>query len=141
MKYRIEHETGKTIRIRCFDGLSPVRLSSGQVSKLRAAFGKKDGIEKLTVYPAAGGLRLRYSCSREKVTGMLDSFSFDTFLPEISENENYITQAEIERRKLDPEIKKKMEREIIVESAADLFLPPHLQLAYHAYQLLKLAKA
>ena len=44
----------------------------------------------------------------------------------------------MERRHLTPELKRKLRTRILIECAADVFLPMPVQVAYHVYQLLTL---
>ena len=54
------------------------------------------------------------------------------------ELETQISSEEVERRHLTPELKRKLRTRILIECAADVFLPMPVQVAYHVYQLLTL---
>ena len=45
---------------------------------------------------------------------------------------------ELSRRKLSPELKRKLRCKVIAEAAADMLLPAPVQLGFHVYQLVTL---
>ena len=57
------------------------------------------------------------------------------FAEEIEES---ISTEELSRRKLSPELKRKLRCKVIAEAAADMLLPAPIQLGYHMYQLVTL---
>jgi hypothetical protein len=62
-------------------------------------------------------------------------------MAEKKDNENAMISAEeMRKRKLDPELKRKLRMRILGETIADAILPLPVQLAYHAYQMVTLKK-
>ena len=55
-----------------------------------------------------------------------------------AETKGRVSKEELKARKMDPNLKKKLRRRIILEAGADLILPAPVQLAYHLYQLVTL---
>ena len=52
--------------------------------------------------------------------------------------EESIGKEELARRKLSPELKRKLRCKVIAEAAADMLLPAPVQLGFHVYQLVTL---
>ena len=50
----------------------------------------------------------------------------------------HVSREELKVRKMDPMLKKKLRRRIILEAGADLLMPVPVQMAYHLYQLVTL---
>ena len=50
----------------------------------------------------------------------------------------HVSREELKTRKMDPNLKKKLRRRIILEAGADLLMPMPVQMAYHLYQLVTL---
>ncbi len=133
MRYSIRHETANSIRLRLFSDMT----AEDRKRDLKSALLEIDGIQKVTFYPATSGLRLEYSCGRQQLLESLDRLCPSENMAE-AETEAPITSEELERRKLHPEVKKKMRNEILAEAVADLILPMPVQFAYHVYQIAKL---
>ena len=55
-----------------------------------------------------------------------------------SEAKGHVSREELKARKMDPMLKKKLRRRIILEAGADLLMPVPVQMAYHLYQLVTL---
>lgn len=55
-----------------------------------------------------------------------------------SEAKGHVSREELKVRKMDPMLKKKLRRRIILEAGADLLMPVPVQMAYHLYQLVTL---
>ena len=55
-----------------------------------------------------------------------------------SELDDRISREELKRRKLSPEVKNRLRRKVLIETAADLLMPAPLQVGYHIYQLVTL---
>lgn len=50
----------------------------------------------------------------------------------------YISAEEMKKRKLDPQLKKKLRMRILAETLFDLAMPIQVQLGYHAWQMITL---
>ena len=59
-------------------------------------------------------------------------------MAEKEEENARISAEEMKKRKLDPELKRKLRMRILGETIADTVLPFPVQLAYHAYQMVTL---
>ena len=70
----------------------------------------------------------------------LNCFNFDNvqMMAEKEEENARISAEEMKKRKLDPELKRKLRMRILGETIADTVLPLPVQLAYHAYQMVTL---
>lgn len=55
-----------------------------------------------------------------------------------SGTKGHVSREELKTRKMDPNLKKKLRRRIILEAGADLLMPMPVQMAYHLYQLVTL---
>ena len=133
MEYQIMHATRQSIRVR----FCRQRWTKTEAEALRRALSAVAGIEKVKVYPAAGGVYLEHT-SREAALAALAAVDAETLAADPYADDGCITPEEWAARKLHPTLKRRMQGEILVEAAADLFLPAPAQFAFHAYQLLKL---
>ena len=134
MRYRIENETGKHLRIRLFCG----KLSRSEAEVLQYALVKSRVITKARVFPATGGVALTYTCGREEILERLQRFQFANVERFAEDVEAGIGLEEVQRRKLTPELKRRLRTRMLIEMAADVVMPMPVQLAYHAYQLVTL---
>jgi len=137
MNYHIEAETKHRIRIR----IGTRKLTEEQAKILKYAFSHAPGVSEVTVYKASAGCAITYAGDRREIIRRLDSFNFDNvqMMAEKKDEENArISAEEMKKRKLDPELKRKLRMRILGETIADTVLPLPVQLAYHAYQMVTL---
>ena len=134
MRYRIENETGKHLRIRLLSG----KISNSEAEVLQYALLSSKVISEATVFRATGGVALPYTCGRDEILGRLERFQFANVERFAEDMEAGIGLEEVQRRKLTPELKRKLRTRMLIEMAADVVMPMHVQLAYHAYQLVTL---
>ena len=132
MNYHIEAETKHRIRIR----IGTRKLSE----ELKFAFSHAPGVSEVTVYKASAGCAITYTGDRSEIIRRLNSFNFDNvqMMAEKEEENARISAEEMRKRKLDPELKRKLRMRILGETIADTVLPLPVQLAYHAYQMVTL---
>ena len=137
MNYRIEAETKHRLRIR----IGVHKLSEEQAKIIKYAFSNAPGVTEVIVYKASAGCAITYTGDRHEIIRRLDSFNFDNvqMMAEKKDKENArISADEMRKRKLDPELKRKLRTRILAETLADTVLPLPVQLAYHAYQMVTL---
>ena len=137
MDYRIEAETKHRIRIR----IGTRKLTEEQAKILKYAFGRAPGVTGVTIYKATAGCAIAYDGDRLEILRRLNNFNFDNvqMMAEKKDEENAkISAEEMKKRKLDPELKRKLRLRILGETIADAVLPLPVQLAYHAYQMVTL---
>ena len=134
MRYRIVNETKGRMRIHMYGG----SISKAQEDILAYAFSAIPGIKDVKVYRATGNCALIYEGDREEVIRRLDSFKYENVRNFSEKMISFIDEEEMTRRKLSPELKKKLRLRIALETVADLTLPLPLQLLYHAYQMVTL---
>lgn len=134
MQFRILNETNHRMRIRLYAG----RISDYQEEILQFAFGAITGVKKVTVYHATGNIALEYTGNRNLILEKLKNFDYDNVTMMAEKLEEGIGMDEMMRRKLDPELKRRLRLRVVGETIADMVLPLPLQLGYHAYQLITL---
>ena len=137
MRYHIEAETRHRIRIR----IGIRKLTDEQAQILQYAFSRAPGVTGVTIYKATGGCAITYNCDRSEIVRRLNTFNYDNvqMMAEKKDEENArISAEEMRKRKLDPELKRKLRKRILSEAIADTVLPLPVQLAYHAYQMITL---
>ena len=137
MNYHIEAETKHRIRIR----IGTRKLSEEQAKILKYAFSHAPGVSEVTVYKASAGCAITYAGDRREIIRRLNSFNLNNvqMMAEKKDEENArISAEEMKKRKLDPELKRKLRMRILGETIADTVLPLPVQLAYHAYQMVTL---
>ena len=122
------------MRIRLYTG----RISDYQEEILQFAFNAIKGVRKVTVYHATGNIALEYTGNRDLILEKLKNFDYDNVTMMAEKLEEGIGMDEMMRRKLDPELKRRLRLRIVGETVADMILPLPLQLGYHAYQLITL---
>ncbi|MBQ1310421.1 MAG: hypothetical protein IIY55_01130, partial [Blautia sp.] len=126
MKYRILEESRRRIRIHLYAG----KLDEAQAEILEYAFSGIPGVKKVTVYRATGNCALEYDGRREAVISRLDAFHYQNVRVFARETESRIDEEEMTRRKLSPQLKRKLRIRVALETAADMMLPVPMQLAY-----------
>ena len=137
MKYHIETESKNRIRIR----INTRKLTEEQSKILRYAFSRAPGVTGVTIFKATAGCAITYTGDRSEIIRRLDYFNWDNvqMMAEKKDEENArISAEEMRKRKLDPELKRKLRKRILSEAIADTVLPLPVQLAYHAYQMVTL---
>lgn len=134
MKYQIRHESNHRIRVDLLQG----SLTDSQADVLRYALSHIKGVTNVEIFRATGNVALTYQGDRQLVLDKLTSLDFANVTMFAKDLDNRIDTAELRERKLDPELKAKLRARILVETAADIFLPMPLQVAYHVYQLITL---
>lgn len=133
MDYTIMHLTGRSVRVR----YNSKHWSKKEALAVKQALSEADGVEKVRVYAANGGVYLEYTDQKQALSA-LNAVSPETLAKDPYADADYITAEELATRKLHPDVKKDMRNEILVEAAADLFLPAPAQFGFHLYQLAKL---
>ena len=139
MDYRIEAETDHRIRIR----ICTRKLTEEQSKILKYAFSNAPSVTGVTIYKATAGCAITYTGDRREIIRRLNSFNLNNvqMMAEKKDKENAMISAEeMRKRKLDPELKRKLRMRILGETIADAVLPLPVQLAYHAYQMVTLKK-
>ena len=137
MKYCIASETKNRIRIR----ISSRKLSEEQAKILKYAFSRAPGVTSVTIFKATAGCAITYTGDRNEIIRRLNSFNLNNvqMMAEKKDEENArISAKEMRKRKLDPELKRKLRMRVLGEAIADSVLPLPVQLAYHAYQMVTL---
>lgn len=133
MKYNICHDGSGYMRIRIDRG----RISETEAEVLRFAFSRLKGLKAVMLYPATGGIGLRYSMTRDELIRRLDAFLY--------ENVSFLAKEESRRRTIagagrgEVNCSRKKRRNILIEAIADSILPAPLQLAYHAWQYVQIS--
>ena len=139
MDYRIEAETDHRIRIR----IGTRKLTEEQSKILNYAISNAPGVTGVTIYKATAGCAITFTGDRREIIRRLNSFNLNNvqMMAEKKDKENAMISAEeMRKRKLDPELKRKLRMRILGETIADAVLPLPVQLAYHAYQMVTLKK-
>jgi hypothetical protein len=134
MNYTIMHETSGYMRLH----LSRGRITSSQAEVLRYALEGHKGVSKVKIYPSSGGVAFAYEQDREGILSRLKNLQFHNVELFASELDDRISREELKRRKLSPEVKNRLRRKVLIETAADLLMPAPLQVGYHIYQLVTL---
>ena len=133
MDYTIMHLTERSVRVR-YDSK---RWTKKEALAVKQALSEADGVRRVKVYPATGGVYLEHT-NQTLAFSALNAVSAETLSADPYADADYITAEEMAKRKLHPDVKKDMRNEILVEAAADLFLPAPAQFGFHLYQLAKL---
>ncbi len=187
MKYQILHENAHSLRVR----RTGRGFSMGEAETLKAQLAVSGSVRTSRIYPATGGIRLEYTCTRPEILAFLDRLEPvsleaapkktvsekavpEKAVPEMAGNvmsggaitasagglanviitpfplrdmaeeavkeeaKGRVSREELKQRKMDPKLKNRLRRRIILEAGADLVLPAPVQLAYHLYQLVTL---
>ena len=134
MKFVIEHQTSSYMRLRLNGG----RFTRTEAEVLEYALSNLKGVSGVRLYPASGGIALSYKGDREVILKKLRNLHFHNVKMFAEEIEESISTEELSRRKLSPELKRKLRCKVIAEAAADMLLPAPIQLGYHMYQLVTL---
>ena len=134
MKFVIQHQTSSYMRLRLNGG----RFTRTEAEVLEYALSNLKGVSGVRLYPASGGIAFSYKGDREIILKKLRNLHFHNVKMFAEEIEESISTEELSRRKLSPELKRKLRCKVIAEAAADMLLPAPVQLGYHMYQLVTL---
>lgn len=134
MKFVVRHETSSYMRLRLLRG----RFSPAQGQVLHYALSHLKGISDVQLYPASGGVSFSWQGDRETILRKLRALHFDNVKMFAEQLEETIGDEELSRRKLSPEVKARLRRKVLLETAADLLMPTPIQVGYHMYQLVTL---
>ena len=134
MKFVIQHQTSSYMRLRLNGG----RFTRTEAEVLEYALSNLKGVSGVRLYPASGGIAFSYKGDREIILKKLRNLQFHNVKMFAEEIEESISTEELSRRKLSPELKRKLRCKVIAEAAADMLLPAPIQLGYHMYQLVTL---
>ncbi len=139
MNFIIKSELDNRIRIRVEGG----KLDYVYDQRISYAIRQIDGVKDVQVYRRTGGVAITFDSqliSKNKLIKALNKLDYKTvWVPEDEfVDESKISLKELRERKLSQEAKNRLRAKILVETAADLFLPTPLQVGYHVYQLVTL---
>ena len=134
MIFVIQHQTSSYMRLRLNGG----RFTRTEAEVLEYALSNLKGVSGVRLYPASGGIAFSYKGDREVILKKLRNLHFHNVKMFAEEIEESISSEELSRRKLSPELKRKLRCKVIAEAAADMLLPAPIQLGYHMYQLVTL---
>jgi hypothetical protein len=134
MKFVIQHQTSSYMRLRLCGG----RFTGTEAEVLEYALSNLKGVSGVRLYPASGGIAFSYKGDRDTILKKLRNLQFHNVKIFAEELEESIGKEELARRKLSPELKRKLRCKVIAEAAADMLLPAPVQLGYHMYQLVTL---
>ena len=134
MKFVIQHQTSSYMRLRLNGG----RFTRTEAEVLEYALSNLKSVSGVRLYPASGGIAFSYKGDREVILKKLRNLQFHNVKMFAEEIEESISTEELSRRKLSPELKRKLRCKVIAEAAADMLLPAPVQLGYHMYQLVTL---
>ena len=134
MKFVIQHQTSSYMRLRLCGG----RFTGTEAEVLEYALSNLKGVSGVRLYPASGGIAFSYKGDRETILKKLRNLQFHNVKMFAEEIEQSIGTEELARRKLSPDLKRKLRCKVIAEAAADMLLPAPVQLGFHVYQLVTL---
>ena len=131
--------------------LEPVSLDSPADAKGKNVKTEKPKTEKSEIKKMAGDVSTGFSWSdlsggaiTASAGGIANVIITPFPLRDMAEEESksgakgHVSREELKTRKMDPNLKKKLRRRIILEAGADLLMPMPVQMAYHLYQLVTL---
>ena len=148
---RLEYACPRKEILAFLDALEPVSLDGPADVKGKGVKTGKAKAEKPEIKEKAGDVSTGFSwndLSGGAITasaGGLANVIITPFpLRDMAEEEiksgakGHVSREELKTRKMDPNLKKKLRRRIILEAGADLLMPMPVQMAYHLYQLVTL---
>ncbi len=140
MDFVIKNELDNRIRIHLEDR---DRLDYIYDQRLSYAVLQIKGVKDVRVYRRTAGVAITFDpevISKVQLIKVLKKMDYKAVWVPDDEfvDESKISLKEIRERKLSQEAKNKLRAKILVETAADLFLPTPLQVGYHVYQLVTL---
>lgn len=134
MDFIIQHENASYMRLHLRSG----HLTAAQAEVLEYALTHLKGVCRVKLYPSSGGIAFSYKGDRDYILKKLRSFQFRNVKLFAEEIDERIDHEELARRKLSPEVKDRLRRKVLIETAADILMPMPLQVGYHIYQLITL---
>lgn len=134
MKYLVKHYSNHRIRVDLLRG----KLTDSQADVLRYALSQIKGVSRVDIYKETGRAALAYQGSGQLILDKLANLNFANVTMFAQDLDNRIDTQELRERRLTPELKAKLRTRILLETAADIFLPLPLQVGYHVYQLITL---
>ena len=134
MEYSIRHETRSYMRLQLRRG----RFSEAEGQVLQYALSHLKGVSEIRLFPASGGVSFSYRGDRETILRKLRALHFQNVKMFAEQLEETISSEELARRKLSPEVKARLRRKVLIETAADILMPMPIQVGYHMYQLVTL---
>lgn len=134
MKFVIQHQTSSYMRLRLCGG----RFTGAEAEVLDYALSNLKGLSDVRLYPASGGIAFSYKGDKQVILRKLQNLQFRNIKLFAEEIEESISTEELARRKLSPELKRKLRCKVLAEAAADMILPAPVQLGFHMYQLVTL---
>ena len=134
MKYRLVARSNRRIRIRLASG----KLTKKEAEILKYAFAAIPGVNKVEVFCTTGGVALEHDGALEEILRRIDRFRFENVVMMAQEECTQISAAEMKKRKLDQDLKRKLRLRILAETIADIALPMPVQIGYHVRQMITL---
>lgn len=153
MKCKVVHETGGSLRVKILGR----QLSYKEYEALHGLLEKAEGVQCIRTYWATGSIALNFRSDRERLLATIRGISEEDLAAAVEENRRALAELgkkEIEQntpvdfvdlkklkkqgKKMSSLWKRRLNRRILIEAAADMILPAPVQVAYHAYQMLVL---
>ena len=148
---RLEYTCPRKEILAFLNTLEPVSLDSPADAKGKDVKTEKPKAEKSEIKEKAGDVSTGFSWSdlsggaiTASAGGLANVIITPFPLRDMAEEEiksgakGHVSREELKTRKMDPNLKKKLRRRIILEAGADLLMPMPVQMAYHLYQLVTL---
>ena len=148
---RLEYTCPRKEILAFLNMLEPVSLDSPADAKGKNVKTEKPKAEKSEIKEKAGDVSTGFSWSdlsggaiTASAGGLANVIITPFPLRDMAEEEiksgtkGHVSREELKTRKMDPNLKKKLRRRIILEAGADLLMPMPVQMAYHLYQLVTL---
>lgn len=140
MRYIIKHEASKRLRIHITD-MGNV-IDDLYQEGLEYVLKRLPGVTKVSVFRNRADLAVTFRNHefKEEFKAVLNGLDPEEIEKKGKERieQMEVSYDEVKKRKLTPELKRKMRAKIALEAIADAFLPKPVQLAYHAYQFISL---
>ena len=150
MKCKVVHETGGSLRVKILGR----QLSYKEYEALDGLLEKAEGVQRIRTYWATGSIALNFRGDRERLLATIRGISEEDLAAAVEENRRALAELgkkELEQntpvdlkklkkqgKKMSSLWKRRLNRRILIEAAADMILPAPVQVAYHAYQMLVL---
>ena len=153
MKCKVVHETGGSLRVKILGR----QLSYKEYEALHGLLEKTKVVQRIRTYWATGSIALNFRGDRERLLATIRGISEEDLAAAVVENRRALAELgkkEIEQntpvdfvdlkklkkqgKKMSSLWKRRLNRRILIEAAADMILPAPVQVAYHAYQMLVL---
>ena len=148
MKCKVVHETGSSLRVKILGR----QLSYKEYEALHGLLEKTEGVQRIRTFWATGSIALNFRGDRERLLATVRGISEEDLAKAVEENRRALAELGkntpvdfVDLKKLKKQGKKmsslwkrRLNRRILIEAAADMILPAPVQVAYHAYQMLVL---